>query len=142
MSNLEELVYHSSLPKPEGDLIVYARVLHKHLGCKTKFTLWWNEVLEFGFDRGIDFAEYEVEKGSGCQTDYALTLDCAASIALFEKSTKGNYLRQCLMQRIKQVKEESMNSFTAEYNLSDDADAALERQYEQECLRSMMHIVK
>ena len=39
-----------------GELLVSARELHEALGIKTKFNDWFNRMLQYGFENGIDYA--------------------------------------------------------------------------------------
>lgn len=86
--------------KIDGELAqsVNARVLHKSLASKKKFTHWIQQQLKL-FSKGRDYVilgDLEVTKKSHghIKNEYFLTLDTAKHIAMMSRTKRGKELRQ------------------------------------------------
>lgn len=68
-------------------LMVSARTLHYFLSIKKPFHKWWNYCSDFRFDEVVDYIEVTDKSLAGRTiTDYVLTLECAASICLLQRT--------------------------------------------------------
>ena len=84
---------------------VLATELYKFLEPKTQFNNWIARMLDFGFVDGLDFWTFLTESIGGRPTkEYILTLDCAKSIAMVQRSPKGKQIRNYFLEVEKQFK--------------------------------------
>ena len=84
---------------------VLATELYKFLEPKTQFNKWIARMLDFGFVDGLDFWTFLTESIGGRPTkEYILTLDCAKSIAMVQRSPKGKQIRNYFLEVEKQFK--------------------------------------
>lgn len=84
---------------------VLATELYKFLEPKTQFNKWIARMLDFGFVDGLDFWTFLTESIGGRPTkEYILTLDCAKSIAVVQRSPKGKQIRNYFLEVEKQFK--------------------------------------
>ncbi|MCO5948080.1 antA/AntB antirepressor family protein [Mucilaginibacter flavidus] len=74
--------------------MVSARTLHYFFDIKTPFNKWWDYTSEFSFDETNEYS-HVLYKGLAGRTisDYVLTLGCAASICLLQRTDKGDIAR-------------------------------------------------
>ena len=81
--------------------MISARELYEKLEVKTKFSMWFERVLEFGFEPNKDFFPKmgkTSEVGGRPQTDYEITIEMAKEICMIQRSPKGKEVRQYLIQ--------------------------------------------
>lgn len=102
---------------------VLATELYKFLEPKTQFRDWIKRMLNYGFIEGVDFWTFLTEsdltpkltenikrsKLSETKTgrkvfEYILSLDCAKSIAMVQRSPKGKQIRNYFLEVEKQFK--------------------------------------
>lgn len=77
-----------------GTQTVLATDLYKILEPKTQFNKWIIRMLDFGFVEKVDFWTFLTESIGGRPTkEFILTLDCAKSIAMVQRSAKGKQIR-------------------------------------------------
>ncbi len=79
---------------------VSARELHEKLEIKTKFSMWFERMLEFGFEPNKDFFPKmgkTSETGGRPQTDYEITIEMAKEICMIQRTPKGKQVRQYLI---------------------------------------------
>jgi len=85
----------------ENEQMVSARELHEKLEIKTKFSMWFERMLEFGFEPNKDFfpkTGKTSETGGRPQTDYEITIEMAKEICMIQRTPKGKEVRQYLIQ--------------------------------------------
>jgi anti-repressor protein len=80
-----------------------ARELYEFLEVKTKFTMWFERMAEYGFTENIDYRvrfPFLGSKNRGGQNkeDYEITLDMAKEIAMLQRSEKGKQCRQYFIE--------------------------------------------
>lgn len=87
------------IEEKNGEQLVSARELHQFLEVKTRFDIWFNRMIEYGFLENIDFIAY-VQK-STCtnnreyeQTDYLIKLSMAKEISMIQRNEKGKQARE------------------------------------------------
>jgi anti-repressor protein len=83
----------------QGSLVVSARLLYAFLEPKTRFDLWIDRMVSYGFTEGQDYAVtfiFEPNPKGGKQRikDYALTIDTAKEISMLQRTAKGKQARQ------------------------------------------------
>lgn len=83
---------------------VSARELHQFLEINTDFTDWCKRMLEYGFEKNLDFViflifEENSEKGRGRPSkDYFLTIECAKEISMLQRTEKGKEARRYFIE--------------------------------------------
>ena len=104
MNNLSILKSNQLIPISEnnaGEVIVSGRELHKFLGIKTRYDIWFNRMKEYGFTENTDFV-LVVQKCTTNNpknpvteiTDHAIKLDMAKEICMIQRNEKGKQARQ------------------------------------------------
>ena len=105
---MEELI---KVTKNESGIqVVSARELHQFLEVSERFSSWFERQLQFGFLDGIDFTSVKsltlVNNGAERELqDYALTLECAKSIGMVQRSEKGTNIRNYFIECEKKVNQ-------------------------------------
>ncbi|MDT2860432.1 phage antirepressor KilAC domain-containing protein [Lactococcus lactis] len=100
---MNELIKISSNENDEQ--VVSARELHKGIGVKTRFSLWWEQnsrMLIENEDFTSVVSTTEVKNNGGVQVrelqDYALTIDTAKHLAMQSQTKKGREYRTYFIQ--------------------------------------------
>ncbi len=100
---MNELIKISSNENDEQ--VVSARELHKGIGVKTRFSLWWEQnsrMLIENEDFTSVVSTTEVKNNGGIQVrelqDYALTIDTAKHLAMQSQTEKGREYRTYFIQ--------------------------------------------
>ena len=93
MDEIIKINYESDNPT------VSARELHEGLEIKTKFTMWFERMAEYGFSENADYKTCFPNLGSenhGGQNmvDYEISIDMAKQICMIQRSEKGKQYRQ------------------------------------------------
>lgn len=96
----------------EGQRLVSARELHKGLEIKTRFSIWFSRMIEYGFEENIDYI-MDVQKRTTNNpknpitefVDYIITLDMAKEISMIQRSELGKQFRQYFIECEKKLKE-------------------------------------
>lgn len=93
MQDLIKINYESEQPT------VSARELHEGLEIKTKFTMWFDRMCEYGFELENDFKKCFPKLGSGLNggqnaIDYETSIDMAKQICMIQRTDKGKQYRQ------------------------------------------------
>lgn len=86
--------------------VVNARELHEFLEVKSKYADWFNRMIEYGFDEGVDFVAINElsQKKEGSRlvervvTNHALKLDMAKEIAMLQRNERGKQARRYFLQ--------------------------------------------
>lgn len=90
-----------------GDkLTLSARELHKELNIAGRFSRWFEQMSEYGFEENVDYTSVqnctEVQNNGGIQVrelqDYQITLDMAKEIAMLQRNEKGKEIRRKLIE--------------------------------------------
>lgn len=92
-----------------GNSTVLATHLYSFLEPKTEFSHWIKRMLDYGFIEGADYAPLQNvctpnltgkkgKRGGHNAIDYVLTLDCAKSIAMVQRSAKGKAIRNYFIE--------------------------------------------
>lgn len=90
-----------------GDkLTLSARELHKELNIAGRFSRWFEQMSEYGFEENVDYTSVqnctEVQNNGGIQVrelqDYQITLDMAKEIAMLKRNEKGKQIRKKLIE--------------------------------------------
>lgn len=90
-----------------GDkLTLSARELHKELNIVGRFSRWFEQMSEYGFEENVDYTSVqnctEVQNNGGIQVrelqDYQITLDMAKEIAMLQRNEKGKQIRKKLIE--------------------------------------------
>lgn len=92
----------------EGRQEVSARELYNFLEPKDHFRNWIERMLKYGFIEGVDFRTNLCESNGGRpKKDYILSLDCAKSIAMVQRSEKGRMIRAYFIDCERQLKSQT-----------------------------------
>ena len=87
-----------------GDkLTLSARELHKELNIAGRFSRWFEQMSEYGFEESVDFTSVQnctvVNNGATRELqDYQITLDMAKEIAMLQRNEKGKEIRRKLIE--------------------------------------------
>ena len=89
-----------------GKLTLSARELHKELNIAGRFSRWFEQMSEYGFEENVDYTSVqnctEVQNNGGIQVrelqDYQITLDMAKEIAMLQRNEKGKEIRRKLIE--------------------------------------------
>lgn len=90
-----------------GDkLTLSARELYKELNIVGRFSRWFEQMSEYGFEENVDYTSVqnctEVQNNGGIQVrelqDYQITLDMAKEIAMLQRNEKGKEIRRKLIE--------------------------------------------
>lgn len=87
-----------------GDkLTLSARELHKELNIAGRFSRWFEQMSEYGFEENVDFTSVQnctvVNNGATRELqDYQITLDMAKEIAMLQRNEKGKEIRRKLIE--------------------------------------------
>lgn len=97
-----------------GTQIVLATELHQWLGVKTVFRTWIKRMVAYGFIENIDFWKIQTlhntslcrpkkygkqnNRGGHNAKEFALSLDCAKSIAMLQRNEKGKQIRRYFIE--------------------------------------------
>ncbi|MFK4935415.1 antA/AntB antirepressor family protein [Lactococcus garvieae] len=113
-----------------NDQVVSARELHKVLGVKTRFSLWWEQNTSLLIE-GEDFTSVVsttvVNNGANRKLqDYAVTADNAKHLAMQSQTKKSREIRDYFIQVEKEFKEQQLRMPTTQRELAQLALAANE----------------
>jgi anti-repressor protein len=77
---------------------VSGRVLHASLEVKTRYSVWFPRMTEYGFTEGNDFQRVsqkcDTPGGEQNVTDHQLTIDMAKELCMIQRTDKGKKFRQ------------------------------------------------
>ena len=87
--------------------LVSARELHEFLESKERFSKWFDKMVDYGFEEGVDYTPYQMVHPSNLQeiTDYVLKIDMAKEISMVSKLEKGKIARKYFIECEKRLKE-------------------------------------
>lgn len=80
-----------------------ARELYKELNIAGRFSRWFEQMSEYGFEENVDFTSVQnctvVNNGATRELqDYQITLDMAKEIAMLQRNEKGKEIRRKLIE--------------------------------------------
>lgn len=82
--------------------VVSGRQLHEALEVKTKYSDWFNRMIEYGFTENQDFLllknEQQTGRGGHNKVDHIIKLDMAKEIAMIQRTERGKQVRQYFIQ--------------------------------------------
>lgn len=93
-----------------GEQLVSGRELHEFLEVKTRFDIWFDRMVEYGFIENTDYIAY-VQKSTHAnnreytQTDYGLKLSMAKEISMIQRNEKGKQARLYFIECEKRLKQ-------------------------------------
>ena len=87
----------------QGEQLVSGRELHKFLGVKTRYSIWFDRMSEYGFTEDIDYTAVVQKRttAQGNQTEYidhAMKLDMAKEVSMIQRNEKGKQARQYFLE--------------------------------------------
>lgn len=87
----------------DDKLTLSARELHKELNIAGRFSRWFEQMSEYGFEENVDFTSVQnctvVNNGAMRELqDYQITLDMAKEIAMLQRNEKGKQIRKKLIE--------------------------------------------
>lgn len=108
-----------------NDQVVSARELHKVLGVKTRFSLWWEQNTSLLIENE-DFTSVvlttEVKNNGGVQLrkfqDYAVTADNAKHLAMQSQTKKSREIRDYFIQVEKEYKQQQQAPLTLDQQIA------------------------
>ncbi|MGL5690342.1 MAG: phage antirepressor KilAC domain-containing protein [Bacteroidales bacterium] len=112
------------IDREDGVQCMSGRELHAKLNIGTQFTKWMDRMLAGKFEPDVDFHKFTTQRRTNnpknpftTETDYALTFDCAAHIAMSQRSEMGHTIRQSIldMQKEALLKMNSQKALPATY---------------------------
>ena len=83
--------------------LVSGRELHKFLEVKTRYSIWFDRMSEYGFTEDIDYTAVVQKRttAQGNQTEYidhAMKLDMAKEVSMIQRNEKGKQARQYFLE--------------------------------------------
>lgn len=83
--------------------LVSGRELHEFLGVKTRYSIWFDRMSEYGFTEDIDYTAVVQKRttAQGNQTEYidhAMKLDMAKEVSMIQRNEKGKQARQYFLE--------------------------------------------
>ena len=83
--------------------LVSGRELHKFLGVKTRYSIWFDRMSEYGFTEDVDYIAVVQKRttAQGNQTEYidhAMKLDMAKEVSMIQRNEKGKQARQYFLE--------------------------------------------
>ena len=105
-----------------NESVVSGRELHKFLEVKTRYSIWFDRMVEYGFAENIDYVALVQKRttAQGNQTEYidhALKLDMAKEISMIQRTAKGKEARQYFIQVEKEFKKQQLQIPTTQREL-------------------------
>lgn len=83
--------------------LVSGRELHQFLGVKTRYSIWFDRMSEYGFTEDIDYTAVVQKRttAQGNQTEYidhAMKIDMAKEVSMIQRNEKGKQARQYFLE--------------------------------------------
>lgn len=103
-----------------GKQTVSARELHEKLEVTERFNSWFERMLKYGFEEGVDFtsANFFTVVNNGAQRDigdFAITIEMAKEICMIQRSDKGRQFRQYFIECERRLIESNKRSMPQTY---------------------------
>ncbi|WP_176490152.1 antA/AntB antirepressor family protein, partial [Lactococcus garvieae] len=106
-----------------NDQVVSGRELHEFLEVGTRYSIWFDRMVEYGFTENTDYLAI-VQKRTTAQgnqteyTDHALKLDMAKEISMIQRTAKGKEARQYFIQVEKEYKQQQQVPLTLDQQIA------------------------
>lgn len=83
-----------------GNILVGGRDLHEFLEVSERYASWFNRMLKYGFQEGIDFTGCKVFNALAKKElqDHAMSIDMAKEISMLQRNEKGKQARQYFIE--------------------------------------------
>lgn len=87
----------------DGSVAVMGRELHEFLEIGTRYDMWFNRMIEYGFVENQDFGAIAQKRATAQgnitnYVDHILTIDMAKEISMIQRNEKGKQARQYFLQ--------------------------------------------
>lgn len=101
---MEELI---KVTYEKDRITVSARDLHEFLGSNERLSKWFDRMIGYGFEEGVDYTPYQKVHPQNNQAimDYQLTIGMAKELAMIQRNDKGKQARQYFIQCEEQLKQ-------------------------------------
>ncbi|MFK4955108.1 ORF6C domain-containing protein [Lactococcus garvieae] len=106
-----------------NDSVVSGRELHGFLEIGTRYSIWFDRMVEYGFTENTDYLAI-VQKRTTAQgnhteyIDHALKLDMAKEISMIQRTAKGKEARQYFIQVEKEYKQRQQAPLTLDQQIA------------------------
>lgn len=106
-----------------NDSVVSGRELHEFLEVGTRYSIWFDRMVEYGFTENTDYLAIVQKRttAQGNQTEYidhALKLDMAKEISMIQRTAKGKEARQYFIQVEKEYKQQQQAPLTLDQQIA------------------------
>ncbi|WP_270219302.1 ORF6C domain-containing protein [Lactococcus garvieae] len=106
-----------------NDSVVSGRELHEFLEVGTRYSIWFDRMVEYGFTENTDYLAIVQKRttAQGNQTEYidhALKLDMAKEISMIQRTAKGKEARQYFIQVEKEYKQRQQAPMTLDQQIA------------------------
>ncbi len=106
-----------------NDSVVSGRELHEFLEVGTRYSIWFDRMVEYGFTENTDYLAIVQKRttAQGNQTEYidhALKLDMAKEISMIQRTAKGKEARQYFIQVEKAYKQQQQVPLTLDQQIA------------------------
>lgn len=112
MSDSTQLI---PLTENDGVSAVMGRDLHTFLEVSTRYDIWIDRMIEYGFTSEVDYVQKSTQSEKlrgGTVKDHILTLDMAKEISMIQRTDKGKQARQYFIECERQAKNPTINPAT------------------------------
>lgn len=106
-----------------NESVVSGRELHEFLEVGTRYSIWFDRMVEYGFTENTDYLAI-AQKRTTAQgnkteyTDHALKLDMAKEISMIQRTAKGKEARQYFIQVEKEYKQQQQVPLTLDQQIA------------------------
>lgn len=93
-----------------GVQAVMGRDLHQFLEVNTRYDIWIDRMIEYGFTSEIDYVQKSTQSEKlrgGTIKDHIISLDMAKEISMIQRTDKGKKARQYFIECERQAKEKT-----------------------------------
>ena len=94
-----------------SETLVSGRELHEFLEIETRYDIWFDRMIEYGFAENIDFSvmfknvhDDTAFGGKRKITDHAMKLDMAKELGMIQRTEKGRQVRKYFIEAEKRFK--------------------------------------
>lgn len=106
-----------------NESVVSGRELHEFLEVGTRYSIWFDRMVEYGFTENTDYLAIVQKRttAQGNQTEYidhALKLDMAKEISMIQRTAKGKEARQYFIQVEKEYKQQQQAPLTLDQQIA------------------------
>lgn len=100
-----------------NEQLVSARELHEFLESKERFSKWFDKMLGYGFEDGVDYTPYQTVHPQNLQdiSDFVLKIDMAKEISMVSKLEKGKIARKYFIECERKLKQVATKQLPQDY---------------------------